>query len=303
MRTIAIYFTKPNFDDYPFDDPEYRGGYELIGSMITEKGGRCCIVRGDTYKGNNEFSRGWEFRDGKYVAIDVPIRADIIFNKGRTSWDANATIINDPQLDTLCTDKSATYKLFATHSPMTVVVRNAKELEEALEKIPGELVVTKPLDGEGGKGVTIGDRATVTGTVSHYPFLIQQLIDTSGGIPGLTDSRHDLRVIIVEGEIVGAFLRTPKEGSYVSNVSQGGSIREVPVDHLPEGAEKIVADVEKEFSRFPKHVYSVDMGRDKSGTWKIIELNAQPGLSIADYKEGSGGKRLFERIVSLLLRP
>ncbi len=54
---------------------------------------------------------------------------------------------------------------------------------------------------------------------------------------------------------------------------------------------------------FERRVYCVDVARDKSGRWTLIELNGQPGLSSYDYEgrndpdgKGGGSKRYFHTL-------
>ncbi len=301
MSSIAVYFTKPGFDDYPFDEAEYREAYALLGTLLQERGATFSIVRGhSTYQGGTTFKGGWKFTDGAWKRIHGKHPYDLIFNKGRVAFDAGARVLNDPRLDALCIDKWETYKRFAALSPRTYLVQNRNELEAAVRSIGEATVVAKPTDEEGGKGVIIGPAEKILTDVMFYPYLVQELIDTSRGIPGIIPGRHDLRMIVVQGEIVSAFVRSPADGKFVANVSQGGSIKNVPVATLPESARDIAAKIDKEFSRFESRMYSVDLGMDEGKDWKIIELNSQPGLSIEDYKDSDEGKLLFTRVADLL---
>ena len=139
--------------------------------------------------------------------------------------------------------------------------------------------------------------------MKQFPYLVQELIDTENGITGLAEGRHDFRLVTVGGEIVAAFMRVPADGKYIANVAQGGDIHEIPLGQIPESAVDMFTEVDKEFARFPKRLYSLDLGLDRSGNWKIIELNAQPGLSIEDYNDGAAGKRLFNHVADLLMTP
>lgn len=301
METVAVYFTKPGFDDYPFDDVDYREAYALLGTLLAERGVRFSIVRsGHTYLGGNTFKGGWDFNGGTWKRTHVKHSYDLIFNKGRLIFSDDARVINDPALDRLCIDKWETYKRFASFSPRTFLVQNKNELEAAVRDIDEAMIVAKPVDEEGGKGVIIGPAEDVLAGVTAYPYLAQELIDTSHGIPGIVKGKHDLRIIIVQGEIVSAFVRQPAEGKFVANVSQGGSMRGVEVRTLPASAREIAATIDREFAGFPHRIYSVDLGMDEGSDWKIIELNSQPGLSYEDYKESDEGKRLFVSVADLL---
>jgi glutathione synthase/RimK-type ligase-like ATP-grasp enzyme len=300
MRKIAIYFTDPHFHDSPFDAPEYKEAYYTLATSLEKKGGKVYIIRSqDTYTGGMSFSRGWEFREGSFHEHPERIKADLIFKKGRAVFDAEANIINVQELEDICTDKFKTYQLFTSLCPRTDIAQHPDDVPAILQTLSTPLVVAKPLDKEGGEGVIIDTPEKVRTAIQEFPYLIQEFIDTSGGIPGITDTKHDFRLTIIAGEIVIALLRTPKDGSYLANASQGGTITEIPLTHIPPEVLTVFHEVESKLSRFPTRFYSLDVGRDKSGQWKMIELNAQPGLLIHELKED--GKKFFDRVSDFLL--
>jgi hypothetical protein len=45
MKNIAVYFDKPNHEDYPFNDKEYRTAYRELAQTVTEKGAQFAVVR------------------------------------------------------------------------------------------------------------------------------------------------------------------------------------------------------------------------------------------------------------------
>ncbi len=303
MRKIAIYFTEPGFDAYPFDQDEYRKAYEKIGQMIQERGGQCFLVRGeDTYKGGTSFQGGWMFSDGAFERTEELIEADVIFNKGRFIPEKGVHVINDPELDELCTDKWKTYEMFQEFCPVTTIVHSKEELKSALDAMPSELTVAKPLDSQGGNGVIIADKKKIEESVTSFPYLLQEFIDTSNGIPGIVDDLHDFRIITVNGKTISAFVRSPKDGHFIANVSQGGEIFGVHPEDIPDSAMDIFRKIDAKMAKYKKRIYSLDLGHTKDGSWKIIELNSQPGLSIVDYEESEHGKHFFEAVVELLMQ-
>lgn len=283
MKTIVVFFDKPNYEDYPFNHEEYVIAYHDLAPLIEVRGGRFAIVRDQkTYKGNNVFAGYWLFENGKFERHDEDIKADVIYDKGHFLPDAAAILSNDRELTEICTDKFRTVKEFPTLNPKTFLVHSKEESDAALDAIPVDsYVVAKPVNLEEGIGVMIAPLEEIRTSVTQFPYLLQEFIDTSAGIPGIVDGIHDLRMIVVEGEIVVSYVRTPPPGKIIANVSRGGREIEVFPENLPEGARQMVAEVEKVFSKFKNRTYSVDVGRHKDGTWKIIELNAKTGLSPA----------------------
>lgn len=300
MKTIAVFFDKPGYDDYPFDHQEYVEAYHDLAPMIVQRGARFAIVRDQkTYKGNNVFSGYWMFENGTFVRHDEDLEVDVIYDKGHFVPDASARMSNDRELTDICTDKYRTAREFPELNPKTFLARSKDELIQALANIPVDsYVVAKPVNLEEGIGVMIAPPAEIAESVTQFPYLLQEFIDTSEGIPGIVDGMHDLRMIVVEGEIVVSYIRTPPPGKMTANVSQGGREIEVFPELLPAGAKKIVEDVEKKFSRYANRTYSVDVGRHKDGTWKIIELNAKTGLS--PVSKGKHYARFLNRLADVL---
>ncbi|MFJ3205914.1 hypothetical protein [Streptomyces sp. NPDC086989] len=61
-------------------------------------------------------------------------------------------------------------------------------------------------------------------------------------------NRGDLRVAMVEGKVVASMLRSPAEGSYLSNISQGGSASANPdVAAVMHDVERIVASLQADY--------------------------------------------------------
>jgi len=180
-----------------------------------------------------------------------------------------------------------------------VTLRSAGDLPSALTTLKTAILVAKPLDQEGGHGVRIVRREEIPSVVTTFPYLLQEFIDTSGGIPTIASGMHDLRIISVEGKIVLSYLREPKAGSFLANESQGGKLSEVELHRLPEDALDIWKIVDEEVKQYSNRVYSLDIGRDREHGWRIIELNSKPGLDpIGKYP---GAERFMRSLADLLL--
>jgi hypothetical protein len=301
-RRVAVFFSAPAFDDYPFDEDEYRTSYHQLAALVSEAGSQFAIVRDkNTYRGAGEFSQAWIAEDGSFKLQKEPWRADIIYNKCKNDIFAppDARLINAPELERLCTDKWETYQRFPHLFPETLQVQNTQELLWAMQQLGTELIVTKPLGGEGGQGIVIGTAQEVAAGASVFPLLVQGFLDTADGIPGIAKGLHDLRIISIAGEPVLSYVREPKPGSFLANESQGGLLSEVSLSALPNEALELFRTVDRAMEQFTDRVYSVDMGRSKSGKWQLIELNSKPGLDpIGKYP---GSQRFMEALTRLLL--
>lgn len=122
--------------------------------------------------------------------------------------------------------REVTEKLFVLRypdlTPETLVSQDMGELENFRDKLGGEMII-KPVDGCGGEGVfhlAQGDRntkallemATQHGT---RPQIAQQYI------PEVREG--DKRIILLEGEPIGAVLRVPSGGESRANFHVGGT--------------------------------------------------------------------------------
>ncbi|UPA22003.1 hypothetical protein K8942_02950 [Candidatus Peribacteria bacterium] len=301
MKTIAVYFTDPHFNGYPFNKEEYRSAYHDLAAMIAEKGGRFVIVRGlDTYREGMTFSRYWAFENDDFRLHDEPISVDMMYDKGEDFvGDANTRFANDPAFDAVCSDKELTAEMFPDLVPVTFVAHAASELDGVLQKIPTDTVVAKPIDGAEGRGIFIESKKDIAKHVTDFPYLIQEFVDTSDGIPGLVDGMHDFRMVCINGEVVVSYIRTPAEGLRISNVSLGGKETEVLIGDIPDEALNMMKIVDAKLSRYPRRIYSADFARGKGGNWRLIELNAKVGLS--PLSMGKNYRHFYEKLTDLLL--
>lgn len=300
---IAVFFDAPAFEDYPFSLEEYRLAYHDLASAVERRGGTLWIVRGqETYRGEQCFEGGWQYSHGTFARGEGNHRYGRIYNKGHFRGDPGIAVINDPRLEELCTNKWETYRLFRKHCPQTELVRSREELPAAAQRLAHcSRIVAKPRDGEEGRGIVIGPLEEVCHLATHFPCVLQEFLNTSAGIPALLEGIHDFRMVVVRGEIMLAFCRTPPPGGLLANVAQGGSI--VPVRHLaiPWEAQRLAEDVDAILQEFSQRVYSIDVARVRSGEWKIIELNAKPALF--GRNRGEDFARFQEALADLLVAP
>lgn len=280
MSSIGVFFNDPGFDDYPFDDPGYRTAYTNLASILARKGCVLCLYRASsTYVSGNTFSRGWRFNDGQFEEVAEPLTVDLIYNKGSAFMPtADANVLNKREMDSILRDKMRSYALFPDLFPRTLLADDAEAASEALQAMSTPTVVLKPSDGWGGSKIWIGPREQAMDHLEPFPVMIQEFIDTSGGIPGFPDLKHDFRIVVANGTPLLTFLRIPKEGSFIANVGRGGRVIIVPPEKRPAEAMALVPVIDAKLERFGNRMYSIDCGFDRSGVWKLIEFNDQPGL-------------------------
>lgn len=282
MKSVCVFFSEPGIYDYPFTEAMYLQSYTEFSQELQKQGGELIVVRGvDSYLGNGKFHNSWKITEGGLVETG-PVVADVIFDRGTRGnlvTDGTVPILNVPEVNDICSDKWKSYQLFPEYSPLTKLVNSDRELADALAVITTEKVVVKPLEGEGGIGIFIGSREAFRQEVPQpeYPVLVQEWLDSSGGIPGIVDSLHDFRVTLLDGVFLFSFLRTPPPNGMKANISEGGELIVIEKERIPKEFWDVVAFVENYMSQYPSRMYSIDLALTPNGP-RIIELNSRVGL-------------------------
>jgi ribosomal protein S6--L-glutamate ligase len=103
--------------------------------------------------------------------------------------------------------------------PKTVFTNDAKDVEHVIESVGGAPLVLKLLEGTQGLGVVLAETHNAANSVMEAfdglkaRVIAQQFIKESGGA--------DIRVFVVDGNLVGAMKRQGKEGEFLSNLHRG----------------------------------------------------------------------------------
>ncbi|HEX7874696.1 MAG TPA: glutathione synthase [Sphingobium sp.] len=177
---------------------------------------------------------GDHFRFGDSVRLDLGRDTDVVWMRQDPPFDLSYTtathlleriegetlVVNDPG-----SVRNAPEKLFvldyARFMPPTMITRSLAETRAFLAE-HGEIVV-KPLYGNGGVAVFHigGDGKNLASLVELFserwvePFMVQAFIrDVASG---------DKRIVLVDGEVLGAINRVPGKGEIRSNLAVGGT--------------------------------------------------------------------------------
>lgn len=142
---------------------------------------------------------------------------------------------------------------------------------ELVEETLGFPVIVKTLHGALGSGVFLIENAKsfedllnlVNETQPNMLLIFQKFIASSKG--------RDLRVLVVEGQVIAAMQRTAKNGDFKANYSQGGSISKFDID---KEAAKIAIQTAKVLGI---QVAGVDLLFTEDG-YTICEANTFPGF-------------------------
>ena len=115
--------------------------------------------------------------------------------------------------------------------PETHVSRDPARLRRIIDGFGGAMVV-KPLQRYGGEGVikvSVRDRENLHSLINYYvrayntypdrePIMVQEYLD-------IVQREGDVRVLLLNGEILGAMRRIPREGDFRTNIHAGAKAR------------------------------------------------------------------------------
>ena len=153
--------------------------------------------------------------------------------------------------------------------PKTVFTNYSKDVERTLREVGGAPVIIKLLEGTQGLGVVLAENKKAAVSVIEAfnglkaRVIVQEFIKESRG--------EDIRAFVVDGHVVGAMVRTAKEGEFRSNLHRGGTAKVIELT-----LEEEIAAI-KAANAMKLGIAGVDMLRSERGPL-IIEVNSSPGL-------------------------
>ncbi len=165
-----------------------------------------------------------------------------------------------------------------------------KDIDNVIESIGGAPCIIKLLEGTQGIGVILADNHKAAKSVIEAfmkikaNMLVQEFIKEAGGA--------DIRVFIVDGQIVGAMKRQAKDGEFRSNLHRGGSASVIQLS--PEERATAIKAVKK----LGLGIAGVDLLQSKRGPL-VMEVNPSPGL---EGIEGATGIDIAGKIIEYVER-
>jgi ribosomal protein S6--L-glutamate ligase len=179
--------------------------------------------------------------------------------------------------------------------PATVLVRTWEGVEDALRLLPAGPWVVKPAMGSKGRDVALARTAAELRAVfalrweadRHEILLIQEYLSTDAERP------WDMRVLVLQGEVVGAMRREAPAGEFRANYSLGGTVAAV----RPEPA--IAALAVRAAETLDLDLAGVDILVSPDGP-RILEVNANPGWEGISGAMAAAGEDFFGRFLSIL---
>lgn len=260
--------------------------YLRLLKLCQQKDWQVFVLTRKTYEGGGVFNGAWKFKDDQFSRVEKPIKIDLVYDRTGgirfpLEGDTSLTVVNQRDFKVLCWDKRLAYEKIGKYMPKTLWVGEKKNLVSVLPKIKGDWVALKPFNGLKGIGIFVGPKkkALEFEFPKKYPrYIAQEYVDTSGGIPGIVEGLHDLRVTIINSKAVWAHIRTPPPGQFQANVAQGGKIKEVDLEVLPELVKQTVEKIASQFfQKYDNPVYCVDFGIEEERPL-VFEINDLMGF-------------------------
>ena len=174
--------------------------------------------------------------------------------------------------------------------PRTAFTNYSKEEKQIVEKVGGAPLIIKLLEGTQGLGVVLAETMKAAKSVIEAfhglkaRIIVQEFIKEA--------KAADIRVFVVDGEVVGAMKRQGKEGEFRSNLHRGGTSEIIKLSR----SEKAAAI--KAASTMGLGIAGVDLLQSERGPL-ILEVNSSPGL---EGIEGATGKDIASKIIEYVER-
>jgi ribosomal protein S6--L-glutamate ligase len=174
--------------------------------------------------------------------------------------------------------------------PKTAFANQPKDIDNVIATIGGAPCVIKLLEGTQGIGVILAEnQKAATSVIEAFlklnaSLLVQEFIKEAKGA--------DIRVFIVDGQVVGAMKRQAKEGEFRSNLHRGGTATVIQLS--PEERATAV----KAAKKLGLGIAGVDLLQSERGPL-VMEVNSSPGL---EGIEGATGLDIAGKIIEYVER-
>ncbi len=218
--------------------------------------------------------------DAVFIRRDPPFDSEYMHLTQQLDLVKDRTLVlNDPR-----GLRDANEKLFAFHfaeyMPRSLVTADPARILEFVDEVGGKAVL-KPLDGAGGSGVVAlerGDRNTraLIDLLTHEGrelALVQQFH------PGVREG--DKRVLMLDGQPLGAILRVPRDDDIRANIHVGGIVKQT---RLTEEESELVRSIGASLRDYGLWFVGLDLigGR-------LIEVNVTSPTGIQELERFDGG--------------
>jgi len=199
-------------------------------------------------------------------------------------WENFTKFVNSPSRKKEQITADFLLKVAEKWIPDTVVTNDWQKAFAFWEK--HQIIVAKQINSCGGRGVfkiwyegglfQVDHFQAGVHSFAHFARAIDYARGTTQAplqlvryLPGV--KQGDKRVIVVDGEIYGAYIRRSKTDHWVNNVSGDGEC--LPAE-ISEFERKAIADTVGAYQQRGLHTLGYDFLQDSDGLWRISEINA-----------------------------
>ncbi|MEL6856228.1 MAG: YheC/YheD family protein [Cyanobacteria bacterium J06607_13] len=248
------------------------------------------------------FPAAGELTYGDFVTLGegTPVRAslaemDVVFCRtlkpfsdgyldALTRWESLTRFVNRPSGKQVQMRSDFLPAVARDYMPETVVTNDCRVAIEFFEA--HQTIVAKRANSCGGRGVfkiwyeggvyCVDNVLTGVGTFAQFSDVMRFLrLGQQAPIQfcrflARTD-QGDKRVVVVDGEIYGSYIRRSKSGHWVNNVSRDGLCQLAPIGDDERAA---IAHTVHHYQSLGLHTLGYDFLMDNDGTWRISEINA-----------------------------
>lgn len=179
-------------------------------------------------------------------------------------------ILNPPRATAIASHKIASASRLVRADlpvPKTIFALSGDRLNSYRESFGAEAVYKTAIGTHGGGAWKIDTTDVLSPTVGHRRAFLQTLINTP------TSSPEDVRVYVVNGNMIAAMKRYASPNDWRTNVSRGGSVEDV-TDSLPEQVKTMALNASEVLGL---DYAGVDLIEGSDG-WYILEVNPTAGF-------------------------
>lgn len=176
-------------------------------------------------------ARTWDFDaeiDVAFQRKDPPVDRDYVVATQILDVCRRTIVLNRPSSVITFNEKLLALR-FADLMPQTRVTRHIRELRAFMQAHGGQMIV-KPLDGKGGEGIfhVVEDDRNLVSILEQSTRFGTRSVMAQEYLPDVR--KGDKRILLLEGEPIGAVLRVPAEHESRANLHVGGRPAHAPLD-------------------------------------------------------------------------
>jgi glutathione synthase len=226
--------------------------------------------------------------DVVFQRTDPPVDAEYVVTTQILTLCRRALVLNRPEGILAANEKLYTLH-FADLMAETAVTRSIPQLVDFMAKLGGEMII-KPLEGRGGEGIfhLRHDDRNLFSILEQSTRFESRRIMAQRYLPDVR--RGDKRILLLEGEVLGAVLRVPSDGDLRANLHVGGTPKKTEIS---EADRRIIARVAPELRDTGLFLVGIDV---IGGRLTEINVTSPTGMQEIDRLDGVNlATRVIER--------